>query len=70
MSELFATLSAENNTNRIVARHFISDEAIQDAMHNENSCNPVVRTTSQIVLEIATQQNIFNISDENGSGYT
>ncbi len=68
MSELFATLSAENNTNHIIAGHFISGEAIQDAMHNENSCNPVVRTTSQIVLEIATQQNFVNISD--GSGYT
>ena len=37
--------------------NFSSDEAILAAIRNENACNSVLRTASQIVLQIATQQN-------------
>ena len=37
--------------------NFSSDEAIIAAVRNENACNPVLRTVSEIVLQMATQQN-------------
>ena len=61
MSELIDTLSAANDTNSIIAGHFIRDEAICDAILTENSCNPVVRITSQIILQIATEQNASRV---------
>ena len=57
MSELFGTLSAVNDTNHIIVGRFLSDEAIRDAILSEKSCNPVFRTTSEIILQIATKQN-------------
>ena len=59
--------------------NFISEEAIRHAILFENACNPVVRTTSEIVLQIATEQNatrlaeirrLHNCHDSNGNFYS
>ncbi len=61
MSELFDALSAEKYTNRIIARYFMSVEAIRDAILDENSCNPALRAAAQITLQIATEINASRV---------
>ena len=55
-SELIETLSAVGNTSNL-----ISEQAILVAIRNENACTPWFRTTSQITLQIATEQNATRV---------
>ena len=45
----------------IIATNFISDEAIREAILNENACNPALLTLSQITLQVATEQNATRV---------
>ena len=44
------------------AGNFISDQAIRDAILNENNCNPALRTVAEITLQIANEQNATRVA--------
>ena len=49
------------HTRHLHIGNFISDDAIREAIRNENACNPALLILSQIILQIANEQNATRV---------